>query len=250
MSTRREKYTRDEDGLIASIEHIENEDGSINWRAMVKPEFLFPNREWFEKREKEVPKTIEDLKDEQLCINLAGIKELASLRGFNTVDFDVVRSDDQHATVKCTIEFIGNYETNDRPITFSSVANATAMNTSNFGDKFLETFAENRAFIRCVRNFLKVHVVGDEEIDKSDPSKNIKAEDSSSTSASITPVGLLKKTLFDKFGCDSFEGFKNILRKMWEDDVYRNEDAKDWNTYKNVPKKECRKLTSIIMKMD
>jgi len=34
-------------GLIEGINYINNEDGSINWRAMVKPDHLFPNKGWF-----------------------------------------------------------------------------------------------------------------------------------------------------------------------------------------------------------
>jgi hypothetical protein len=41
-------------GLIQGIDYKTNEDGSINWRAMVKPEHLFPNRGWFESRKQQM----------------------------------------------------------------------------------------------------------------------------------------------------------------------------------------------------
>ena len=34
------KYKRDQFGLISSVKYSFNEDGSINWREMIKPEFL------------------------------------------------------------------------------------------------------------------------------------------------------------------------------------------------------------------
>ena len=37
--------SRNSFGLIEVINYIKNDDGSINWRAMVKPEHLFPNKE-------------------------------------------------------------------------------------------------------------------------------------------------------------------------------------------------------------
>ena len=52
------------------------------------------------------------------------------------------------------ITYLPNYETNFKEVTFSDVANATIENTSSFAKKFLETIACNRAFVRCVRNFL------------------------------------------------------------------------------------------------
>ena len=51
---------------------------------------------------------------------------------------------------------------------YSDTANATLDNTDSFCAKFLETIACNRAFVRCVRNYLGVHIVGADEIDKSE----------------------------------------------------------------------------------
>ena len=34
------KYKRDENGLIESVQHVFNEDGSVNWRAMIPKEHL------------------------------------------------------------------------------------------------------------------------------------------------------------------------------------------------------------------
>ena len=85
--------------------------------------------------------------------------------------------------VSCNITYLPNYETNFKEVTFSDVANAAIENTSSFIKKFLETIACNRAFVRCVRNFLNVHIVGDDEIDKSD----LKMPTSSQTQ-DLTPI--------------------------------------------------------------
>ena len=83
-----------------------------------------------------------------------------------------------------------------------------AKNTSSFATKFLETIACNRSFVRCVRNFLNVHIVGDDEIDKSDGSPPSKQ------SSDMSPVGVLKKSLKEKHSITEYEEFKDLLRDL------------------------------------
>jgi len=153
-------------GLIQGIDYKTNEDGSINWRAMVKPEHLFPNRGWFESRKQQMPTSIEGLADNQLLIKLSGIKELAKLRGYTSVKYDVIKCEASYVAIKCGITWISNYESEYESF-YEDIANATVNNTSDFAVKFLETIAANRAFVRSVRNFLNIHIVGSDEIDAS-----------------------------------------------------------------------------------
>ena len=120
-------------------------------------------------------------------------------------------------------------------------------NTDNFCAKFLETIACNRAFVRCVRNYLNIHIVGADEIDKS---KGAPAQtyESDSEFSITTPVDLLQKTLRDKHSVDSFDDCKELLRELWKSDKYRNEDAKEWSSYKDIPTKEARKLIVALSK--
>ncbi len=237
-------YKRNEHGLLENVNYTFNEDGSVNWRAMIKPEFLYPNKDWFSVRGQEAPNSIEGLEDRQLLIMLGGIKELAKLRGYTSVDFDVKNISDKYVTAKCTISWLKNYETAEVTTNYADVANATESNTDDFCMKFLETIACNRAFVRCVRNYLNIHIVGADEIDKS------KGADNSTTveydAPAITPTGLLEKILKDKHGVDSFEGFKNVLRDLWKAEKYRNESAKNWASYSDISAKEARKLIPIL----
>ena len=77
-------WKRDEHGLLESVDYTFNEDGSVNWRAMISPEHLYPNKGWFEMRKMPAPESIEGLEDHQLLIKLGGIKELAKHRGIDT----------------------------------------------------------------------------------------------------------------------------------------------------------------------
>ena len=247
------KYSRDKDGLIKSVEYEYNEDGSVNWRAMVDPKHLFPNKSWFEARNKPLPKSIEGLQDNQLLIKLAGIKELAKLRGYNSVRYNVIKCEKDHVSIKCEISWIPNFE---NPISesdfipasthFEDVANATTDNTSSFATKFLETIAANRAFVRCVRNFLNVHIVGDDEIDKSNGTPQHPEAEEVEPIKKLTPNGVLENLASSKLKCDTYTDFKDKLRELWTIGIYKNESAKDWAAYDDIPAKEARLLINII----
>ncbi len=247
-------YKRNEHGLLENADYTFNEDGSIDWRAMIKPEFLYPNKGWFDARNKPVPRTSEGLNDKQLLVMLGGIKELAKLRGYCAVDFDVKNISDGYVTAKCAINWVTNYENaNEYSTTYTDVANATLANTDSFCAKFLETIACNRAFVRCVRNYLNIHIVGADEIDKSRGADNATSVEydggGDSGSMAITPSGTLKKALKEKHDIDSFKGFKELLRGLWKEETYRNEEAAEWSSYSDIPAKECRKLISIVKKL-
>ena len=66
-------YKRNEFGLLEGVNYEYNEDGSVNWRAMIAPEHLYPNKGWFEMRNQPMPQSIEGLTDNQLLIKLSGI---------------------------------------------------------------------------------------------------------------------------------------------------------------------------------
>jgi len=241
-------FSRDENGLLKNVEYEFNEDGSINWRAMVGEEHLFPNRSWFQMRGKDTPRSIEGLADHQLLIKLSGIKELAKLRGFSNVSYNVIKCEEDHVAVTCEVKFLPNYETFNEPVIFQDMANATLNNTSSFATKFLETIACNRAFVRCVRNFLQVHIVGDDEIDKSDgsqsPSKPTKKGNP------LSPTSLLESKARDSLGCDSFDEFKKKhIQEWWKsqiEGIYKNDKIKSAECWDDLPAKETRIMLGLI----
>ena len=151
---------RDKNGLITqpNVDYIFNEDGLIDWRKMVKEEFLFANKQ--KTKETDVSK----LEDHELIIKLAGLKELAQIRGYTDVHHKVTAPTPDYVISSCSITWIPNYETEDKEVTFTSIGDAGPHNTNGFGQMFLAAMAENRAFGRCVRNFLRIHVVAQEEM--------------------------------------------------------------------------------------
>jgi len=242
-------YQRNEHGLLENVDYVFNEDGSVDWRSMIKPEFLYPNKGWFDARNKPLPTSTEGLDDKQLLIMLGGIKELAKMRGYYKVAFKTENIAEGYVTAKCTIQWTNNYESAVCGVSYSDVANATLANTDAFCAKFLETIACNRAFVRCVRNYLGVHIVGADEIDKSENKTPIqKKSGQASQIFAITPTGTLQKTLAEVLNITDFDDFKNYLRTLWKSETYKNEDIKDWNSFNDVPAKECRILIALIRK--
>lgn len=230
-------------GLIEGVEYKFNDDGSINWRAMVKSDHLFPNRGWFESRKQNIPSSIDNLGDHQLLIKLAGIKEVAKLRGYKSVKYDIIKCESNYVAVKCGITWISNYESEYESY-YEDVANATVNNTTDFAVKFLETIAANRAFIRAVRNFLNIHIVGSDEIDSSKKGTPAFTEDDSDV-ALPSSQSMLEKTAKSN-GISSFHEFQDYLRKAWKANVYKNDETKLWSSYNDIPAKEARILISIL----
>jgi hypothetical protein len=181
--------TRNKYGLLENVDinYIYNEDGTINWRKMVKTEYLVPNRQ--KTQETDVSK----LEDKYLLILLGGIKELAQIRGYTKVEYKVVAAAENYFATSCRITWTPNYETGDKEIIFEALADASFNNTKSFARFFLAAIAENRAFVRCVRNFLKINIVSQEELG------DVKIlDDSSSQENPTSPYALLEKVMKDK----------------------------------------------------
>lgn len=218
------KFKRDVNGLLESIDYIFNQDNTINWRAMINKEYLVPNRDSFKNQKninlKELD--ISTLADNQLLILLAGLKELAQIRGYKNVSYDVIQSQPDYVSVKCTIDWIPNYETGMEQVSFSALADAHLDNTKDFAKNFLMAIAENRAFVRAVRSFLKINIVGNDEIGKT---THIDTEVEPNTSIT-QPIALLEKTM---------EEYNITFDQLKERAIQKKMDgAENWITIKDI----------------
>lgn len=227
------KTKRDEDGLIVQpkVNYVFNEDGMIDWRKMVKTEHLVPNRQ--RTSETDVTK----LEDSQLLVLLAGFKELAQVRGFTDVSYDVVSPSPDYVVATCRIGWIANYETENEPVCFSAIGDASPHNTTSFARNFLGPIAENRAFVRCVRNFLKINVTGADEIGNAKVGMAESVSEGGSDPASLLQSAMTEKGFsFEKVKAkllaedypeaDSFEGVKDIPKAKIFELIGRIKNAK------------------------
>ena len=225
--------TRNQYGLIEdqTLNYIFNDDGIINWRKMVKTEHLVPNRQ--KTQETDVSK----LQDKDLLILLGGIKELAQIRGYTSVEYKVVAASENYFATSCRITWLPNYETGGKEVIFESLADATLNNTKSFARFFLAAIAENRAFVRCVRNFLKINIVSQEELGDAKL-----LDDSSSVNENPTsPQSLLEKVMKEKNV--NFEALKKRLIK----DKFDN--AENLNSISDIPKVKLFELIDRIKKI-
>tara|TARA_R110002051_G_scaffold317521_1_gene398798 strand:- start:147 stop:905 length:759 start_codon:yes stop_codon:yes gene_type:complete len=224
------KVKRDANGLIAgsSVNYAFNDDGLIDWRKMIKTEYLVSNRD--RTSETDVTK----LKDNELIILLGGIKELAQIRGFTSVEYTVTTPSSDYVVATCRISWIPNYETENEPIVFSAIGDASFNNTKGFGKMFLAACAENRAFVRCVRNFLRINIVAQEELGNA---KYIEEESSNNTD----PHFLLERVMKEKG-----VSFERLQGKLLKED-YKN--ASSFSGVQDIPKNKVFELIERIKKV-
>jgi hypothetical protein len=228
------KIVRNEFGLICdgSVEYIFDDNGLINWRKMINPKFLVPHKQWFERNKKEVPATIDGLEDNQLLILLGGIKELAQVRGYEAVTHMVTSPTNDYVVSVCSIVWTPNYETEGRIITFSAIGDASPFNTNSFGKSYLGPIAENRAFVRSVRNFLRINIVSQEEVSTSGLSPEATTMDVS---------GDLLSSTMQQFGVS----WEKVKSKLVEEGF---DGAEKFNSPSDIPKFKQFELIERIKK--
>jgi len=220
---------RQKNGLITGVEYVFDEDGFVDWRKMVKVDYLVPNRD--KTQETDVSK----LEDNKLLILLNGIKELAQLRGFNSVRHEVSCPSSDYVISTCTIDWIPNFETENRAVSFSAIGDASPSNTKSFAKFFLGPIAENRAFVRCVRNFLKIAVVGQDELGGAKLNEEVE-----SSANQLDPYYLLESVMKDK-GLSLGTVIKQLEKEAFE----KADQIKD---IKDIPKNKAFELINRIKK--
>jgi len=228
-------YKRNEHGLLENVDHEFSEDGSVNWRAMIKPEFLYPNKDWFTSRKQDVPTSPEGLRDNQLLIMLGGIKELAQVRGYHSVEHKVITANPEYVCVVCSIKWIGNYETGGESVTFEAIADTHPDNTTSFTRSYLSAMAENRAFVRCVRNFLKINIVGKDEIGAKQPFKEEMVVENP-----MAPLNTLVKAMKDKNIV-----FEDVKKRLMKDNY---PDAESISSLEQISPTKMFELVARIKK--
>jgi hypothetical protein len=240
VATTSAKYRRNSDGLLLNQEYPKDEEtGLINWRKLVKKEYLVPNAAKFPEGTALRDLKVEDLDDNQLLILLGGIKDLAQIRGIRKVAYTVHVATPTYVAVTCNITWLPNYETDFAAVEFEALADAHTENTKSFARDFLMATAENRAFTRAVRNFLRINIVGSDEMgDKKNASTS---EESAPKSVSaLDPVNVLTK-LMDKASI-SFDTVKRAVVKEG------NAEAEAWTSVTDIPKDQIFKLIERIKK--
>lgn len=213
------KIDRDNQGLLKGVDYKFTDEGLIDWRKMLSDKWLYPNPS-----KNLSTQDVSKLKDTDLCILLGGIKELAQIRGYTNIKYDVTCPSPDYVIANCTITWVPNFETEDKEVSFSSLGDASPNNTDNFARQYLAPIAENRAFVRCVRNFLRINIVAQDELAKRFKDGNFQV--STPQQAEIaSPTALLEKLMKEK-GVD-FQRVKNRLVRQKYKDADKIESIKE-----------------------
>lgn len=204
---------RDEKGLLKNVEHKFKENGMVDWKAMIPLKYIVPNSGIFKARGEEAPETAEGLPEEETLILLDGFKEVARLRGILSKDDRIVISQEDRAAVECKVIFTPNFESEFEPFHYSGCASATSQNvTSYLGRMYLEAIAENRAFVRAVRNALGIEVLGFDEVSSSfEPDVKNSNTEVGLMGSGTSPHKLLEDMIRSKPGIKDFNGLKSKL---------------------------------------
>ena len=244
------KFSRNSYGLYSHIDYVFHENGFVDWRAMIPIKYLYVGknikdnpvrREMFEKKYGKKPEkvdlTVDKIEDDDLLITLAGIRYLASLRGYTRVTFDTAPSTLDYSSVNCRINWIKNFETENSDfygeVTFDGVACATSENTYSFTRNYLPEIASNRAFCRAVRNFLNIDIVSDEEaFDKKLSDSTLPPTTSTGTTPYGQPHEVLKAKMEEK-GVD-FPKLKASMIKYCTNNPEKKETLAVWEKAESV----------------
>jgi len=240
------KFARNRYGLLENVDYKYDSAGWIDWKSMIDPKYLYPNKGYFERANLAVPETIDGLEDHQLTCKLGGYKELARLRGFKSVDYKLDYLPNG-VSAKCTIEWLPNYETSDEPVVFSSLANSTSENCGEFFSTFKETQAENRSFCRCVRNFLNINIASDDEMNKGKTKDQPKEE---SAPDALDPHKTLASHCKSK-GYKTFKAFKSeFLLPLEQNGGFKPKTGtvESWETLESVPTNEVSRIIALLNK--
>ena len=203
------KIDRDNQGLLKGVDYKFTDEGLIDWRKMLSDKWLYPNPS-----KNLSTQDVSKLKDTDLCILLGGIKELAQIRGYTNVKYDVTCPSPDYVIANCTITWIANFETEDKEVTFSSLGDASPNNTDNFARQYLAPIAENRAFVRCVRNFLRISIVAQDELAKRFKDGNFQVSTPQQAEVA-SPTALLEKLMKEK-GVDLQRVKNRLVRQKYK----------------------------------
>ncbi len=147
-----------------------------------------------------------------------------------------------YVAATCTIRWKPNYETEGESVVFSAIGDASPHNTNSFARNFLGPIAENRAFVRCVRNFLKINIVGKEELGGADAPPTATNTSMATSDTSMDPRSMLQAVMNEK-GV-SFEKLKSKLGSEGFEEVESLNDIPKLKTFELIERLKKVKLKS------
>lgn len=243
----KQKRQRNEDGLLISLEHQYNEDGSVNWEAMIPSEYFYANKDKFPEGTNTRDLNMDDLRPDQKIINLAGIHWAYKAAGGLGYKFTIGAAYPEFASVSCDITWRGTYESDMKEITSSGVGEAHSFNNIEPFKYLVSILSMNKAFSRAVRDRCGIKSYATDELrgekgDKENPSTN----------SNIEPKGSSPNDHLEFVAASAghtFEKVKNHYLKV-EPDSNKKDLATKWESYKDIPPLICLEISAKIEKAE
>ena len=254
--TQIKSFKRDENGLVEGVDYIFTEDGLIDWRKMVPPQFLYVNSDERRKPalEKKYGKSLKDIdpikdnvEDRDLVIMLGGLKYLLRLRGYTNVSCNIHTSNEYYASVSCYIDFVGNFETGGISQGYSDCGSAHLQSTEGFGKAYLVEIATNRAMSRAIRNYLNINIVSREELGAIGEIKKVENNSvpSNGSANSILQEKCKEKGLsFDVVKNRAVSLNQEILKSGKNSEFCSDPDK--WTDWDSIPPNDCYVLLGKV----
>ncbi len=218
-------------------------DGSVNWRACVKPEHLYVKKEHEATVAKKLNKpfaeiNVTEVEDRYLVIRKAGIIELARLRGYESAPPEVKHVQRDYVVVQTHITWLP-FEGQPAKVT-GGVGEAHFENTTKMGANYLAASAENRAFSRAVRQFLEIDIVSSDELGAQEVEPDTDAAPASTNP--FSPQGALSRTATET-------GFTFDVVKKGALSKYRDKikgEPEQWTKFEDISPLDCNTLIALL----
>lgn len=217
---------------------------SVAWSELIEPQHFVVNEKYFKDKGLPVPSSTEGLSDREKLVTLMGYRKLAFLRGFSSVKYFPIGYSSEETVVSCEIAWAPHEQTNNLPVVYSAIGNASIYNTDSFFSKFLGAMAENRSFVRCVREFLNIPIYGQDEIAPMEKSKNGNDHQEVSLPSNLSPTdprAILAQRLADKG-----RTFAQLKNRLFKESRYTQEVLSKWNSETDIPLAEAVAILQFI----
>jgi hypothetical protein len=243
---------RNEFGLKEGYDYRFTSDNLVDWKAMIPAEHLVINKSYENQIVEKLGKPLSEasvleVEDHQRLMLLSATRYLLDLRGYSKVEYSrPVYGSDGAVVVECKITFLPNFETEMREVVFSGIGEATKNNAAPIGKNkmsewafYLAATAENRALIRCLRNFLKIKILGKDEF------SNVETTSPETQPiAGFSPLSLLESEMKKKEPEMNFEILKRTVISAYKDKM--REDPSAWKTIKDICPNDIYTLINLI----
>ena len=240
--------SRNQYGLLNGVDYIFKEDGTVDWKAMIPKKYFVLNSQRANEIQEITGKpieevSVEEVEDRHLLLLLPGVKYIAAVRGYSKVEYSEPSiGPNGEVAVACKITWKGNYETEMWDVVFTGLGDATTNNAKPIGNVYyLTAFAENRAFLRCVKNFLQISVLNSEEILDAKQVTPKNAESDSNSVLGTKPIDTLLSKC-KKLGI-TWLSLTELAEKCKTE---LSSDYTQWKTYKDIPGRDIYILIGKI----